>query len=321
VLFCERFERQEHPVLPAFIFIWEDLYMSEYQTGAPRRSGFTLIELLVVIAIIAILAAILFPVFAQARAQARKTTCISNTKQCSLAVMMYTQDYDETFPQLYVKTPAPVADGYGGRTYSWHNLIQPYAKNWGLTICPENFLTHADPLNYLDPFLNYGMPPKAVGVGVSAFTDIYYSQGANVLFDGIVGTTLDVQSDGDGWAGALTTNTTSATLSAIASASTMTLLTDASEPGWWLYQFGGTTATEFSFCTTWYPEYQTQRFGPIARHNQTTKTPCSNIRFSQGQIVVAFTDGHSKSLPVLSYFSTKKNASGQLVYQYLWPSE
>src|SRR5437764_7763601 len=63
-----------------------------------KRAGFTLIELLVVIAIIAILAAILFPVFAQARAKARQTTCLSNVRQISLGFMMYVQDYDETFP-------------------------------------------------------------------------------------------------------------------------------------------------------------------------------------------------------------------------------
>src|SRR6266536_4639298 len=64
----------------------------------PRRSGFTLIELLVVIAIIAILAALLFPVFARAREQARKTTCLSNLKQIGAGMLMYAQDYDETLP-------------------------------------------------------------------------------------------------------------------------------------------------------------------------------------------------------------------------------
>src|SRR5258707_14483040 len=65
---------------------------------AKNHVGFTLIELLVVIAIIAILAAILFPVFAQARAKARQTSCLSNTRQISTAVLMYSQDYDETLP-------------------------------------------------------------------------------------------------------------------------------------------------------------------------------------------------------------------------------
>src|SRR5436305_5829833 len=66
-----------------------------------QNRAFTLIELLVVIAIIAILAAILFPVFAQAREKARSISCLSNTKQLGLAVMMYVQDYDETFPLAF----------------------------------------------------------------------------------------------------------------------------------------------------------------------------------------------------------------------------
>jgi len=81
------------------------------------RSGFTLIELLVVIAIIAILAAILFPVFAQAREKARAISCLSNMKQIGLAIGMYTQDYDETLPLSYSLQ--------GG----WYNVVNPYIKN------------------------------------------------------------------------------------------------------------------------------------------------------------------------------------------------
>jgi prepilin-type N-terminal cleavage/methylation domain-containing protein/prepilin-type processing-associated H-X9-DG protein len=91
-----------------------------------QRKGFTLIELLVVIAIIAILAAILFPVFAQAREKARSVSCLSNLRQGSLAYAMYTQDYDETTPLQ--KSPT---DGY------WYFLIQPYVKNWQLMLCPD----------------------------------------------------------------------------------------------------------------------------------------------------------------------------------------
>lgn len=87
------------------------------------KCGFTLIELLVVIAIIAILAAILFPVFAKVREKARQTTCLNNEKQIGLGVLQYIQDYDETFPgsQFYGTTPAT--------QYGWSSAIQPYIKN------------------------------------------------------------------------------------------------------------------------------------------------------------------------------------------------
>lgn len=85
-----------------------------------KRRGFTLIELLVVIAIIAILAAILFPVFAQAREAARKTSCTSNLKQVGIAFGLYTQDFDECFPWA--------ASNLGGATTTWYDLVEPYVK-------------------------------------------------------------------------------------------------------------------------------------------------------------------------------------------------
>jgi prepilin-type N-terminal cleavage/methylation domain-containing protein/prepilin-type processing-associated H-X9-DG protein len=105
-----------------------------------RRWGFTLIELLVVIAIIAILAAILFPVFAQARDKARSAACLSNTKQMGSAITMYAQDYDETLPEYWVD-PAGESHNKGARNDNplgyWHNHIQPYIKNYNLFICPS----------------------------------------------------------------------------------------------------------------------------------------------------------------------------------------
>ncbi|MFQ3610139.1 MAG: DUF1559 domain-containing protein [Fimbriimonadales bacterium] len=86
-----------------------------------RRNGFTLIELLVVIAIIAILAAILFPVFAQARESARKTQCSSNARQVGLATQMYLQDYNEVYPIGYLNAFSTL-----GREIIWHFLISPY---------------------------------------------------------------------------------------------------------------------------------------------------------------------------------------------------
>jgi len=84
------------------------------------KKGFTLIELLVVIAIIAILAAILFPVFAQAREKARAISCVSNEKQMGLGLMMYLQDNDDTYPMLQYYNPNP---------FDWEQAIYPYVKN------------------------------------------------------------------------------------------------------------------------------------------------------------------------------------------------
>lgn len=94
-----------------------------------KRNAFTLIELLVVIAIIAILAAILFPVFAQARGQARKTVCTSNLKQISLGVLMYAQDYDETYPRANYTVPkgANPIDPTLTRVH-WYQAVEPYFK-------------------------------------------------------------------------------------------------------------------------------------------------------------------------------------------------
>jgi prepilin-type processing-associated H-X9-DG protein len=91
-----------------------------------------LIELLVVIAIIAILAAILFPVFARAREKARQATCQSNLKQLSLAALMYAQDYDETLPGHSMHPTS--SEGYP----MWYDLFEPYIKNQQMRKCPSD---------------------------------------------------------------------------------------------------------------------------------------------------------------------------------------
>jgi len=96
-------------------------------------SAFTLIELLVVIAIIAILAAILFPVFARAKEAAKRTTCLSNARQQGLALMLYTQDNDETVPSAYRINDGPITDVW--------NLLMPYAKSQDLFYCPDRIQT------------------------------------------------------------------------------------------------------------------------------------------------------------------------------------
>ena len=102
------------------------------------RRGFTLIELLVVIAIIAILAAILFPVFAKAREKARQTSCLSNMKQIALAAIQYAQDYDE---RLLNYSRSNVG--------SWREMAEPYVKNTQLFMCPDRKSLNSYIYNYV----------------------------------------------------------------------------------------------------------------------------------------------------------------------------
>ncbi len=99
------------------------------------KRGFTLIELLVVIAIIAILAAILFPVFARAREKARQTSCLSNLKQIATATLMYAQDYDETFPPRRAGANCDTSIRTGGLAA---HVLMPYVKNAQIWLCPSN---------------------------------------------------------------------------------------------------------------------------------------------------------------------------------------
>ena len=171
---------------------------------APRgaRAAFTLIELLVVVAIIAILAAILFPVFARARESARKTSCMSNLKQIGLAMLQYSQDYDERV--------TPLGYIYGGKTYYWwgsvragvlderESMLQPYMKSVQIQACPsfDNKLRTAIGLTgyaYNDAFLHPGWWSGRPSVSMAAIQDVartvLLADSARVSF--MDGTTLE----------------------------------------------------------------------------------------------------------------------------------
>ncbi len=137
---------------------------SLHRTERRRPCGFTLIELLVVIAIISVLAAILFPVFARARANARKTTAISNLKQIGAAMLMYTADYDENLPDRW-----PLWPGY--REFYWRvddgdlpSLLKAYVRNSAVWYSPEDRLAKRGPSSFtVNGELAPGWPLSKIG--------------------------------------------------------------------------------------------------------------------------------------------------------------
>ena len=181
---------------------------------AQKRSGFTLIELLVVIAIIAILAAILFPVFAQARGQARKTACLNNAKQWATSQMMYQQDYDEAFVP-FVSYGAPLLRDVGTvyRDYQpWMELLKPYTKSRDIAICPDmkdaSFATDASnsarKVLYGAYGINYGYLSKYVGQDVNKH-DLFVAI-SNAAVNRPAGIVFATDSVGVDWANAAHTS-------------------------------------------------------------------------------------------------------------------
>ena len=124
-----------------------------------NKSAFTLIELLVVIAIIAILAAILFPVFARARENARRASCLSNLKQLGLAAMMYAQDYDEKLVPAWNQEPP-------GPYEYWPDLLYPYTKSEQVFVCPN--AVDATPITTYNYGINSNLTPAYSGTSLAS---------------------------------------------------------------------------------------------------------------------------------------------------------
>jgi prepilin-type N-terminal cleavage/methylation domain-containing protein/prepilin-type processing-associated H-X9-DG protein len=265
-----------------------------------RQSGFTLIELLVVIAIIAILAAILFPVFAQAREKARQTSCLSNLRQLSSALLMYAGDYDELFPPVVARPDRTVRNLY---LMSWMHLLEPYTKNFGVYVCPSSGHTSQDYLHNSDLLQNYGYAPTLRIRGYDQITAIAGPFGT-ALWEGIGGFYGSP-------IGKFLVDTPSYSQAQIARPAETVLLCDHR-----IFDFGGTDTRQ----NVW--------IFPSPRHllEPPIKAPDGSLA-PQGILNALFVDGHVKGMnhqafwQILPLYTHRVSAGGDDVFAHFWPYE
>ncbi len=265
-----------------------------------NRRGFTLIELLVVIAIIAILASILFPVFAQAREKARQTACLSNLKQLSHAMLMYADDSDDMFPPVIAR---PSRQDKNLFLMSWLHLLEPYTKNRGVFVCPSSGHTSQDYQQNDDLVQNYGYPPTLRIRGYDQITAVTGPFG-QALWEGIGG--FYGAPIGD-----FIEDTPSYRRSQIARPTDAILLCDHV-----VFDFGGSDVKK----NEW-------RF-PSPRHlREPSVKSADGHEAPQGLLNCLFVDGHVKGLKHQSFWQVgdtptyRSNAGGDGYFTHFWPYE
>jgi prepilin-type N-terminal cleavage/methylation domain-containing protein len=251
--------------------------------------AFTLIELLVVIAIIAVLASILFPVFAHAREKARQTSCQSNVRQIGMAMLMYASDHDNALPLVGCPAPSNLF------VASWMDTLQPYVSSLQVLICPSGSRTSVDFRSNDDLQRNYGYPPAAgsMGLGTPAVHQLVSFHGM-ALYDGLGGYV-------GGPLGMYRWPCPSKRLTDLARADELVLVSDHSYFDW------GLSRGAF--------------FYPAMRHAP-SRSPSG---ITMGQVSCAFADGHGKLLQHQQYWEVRRINSEKLgtvdVYWHFWPHD
>lgn len=258
-----------------------------------KQNGFTLIELLVVIAIIAILSAILFPVFSKARESARRSSCASNLKQIGIATMMYIQDFDETYPVASLEVPS--SDGMANYTISyWFNVLQPYAKNRNIWYCPT--------AGRIDTSATSGIQQYSGGYGYNACGTGAISSNGPTLWNGF-GQNVCLNPAGCSFGSVGTVRCTPdgapVKSAAVQEASQTILVTEAAS--------NGTSYTTIYFYSGsnigYWPQLHGGRVGPFYGG---TPTPNLALTEPSGGGNYLFADGHVKFMPVTQAFSQKQ---------------
>ncbi len=286
---------------------------------AKRQNAFTLIELLVVIAIIAILAAILFPVFAQAKDAAKKTSDLSNLKQIALGQLMYAGDFEDSF--TLIVRPADNNNGW----VTWVDAIQPYIKNYQVMHSPR-----PAPIIY-QPWYNikhYGAIPRAAVQGVPFFlgSNVIRAQllgVENAQHDGLMGYANNPTS-GDWYGGGSNRTTPSLSQTAVNRVADTVLNFNANMFDANYLSFDPNF--KIGYCANWSaggPTWKDQLFA-TAKWNG-GETNCDNmqganngapdyggrIKMRNGQVVATYADGHAGSLPVGKFYQTATRTTGE----------
>lgn len=276
--------------------------------GKKVQSGFTLIELLVVIAIIAILAAILFPVFAKAQEKARQTSCLSNEKQIGMGLMMYAQDYNGTFPQCYYYVND--TDGTAGYNH-WSGLINSYVKSKGVWVCPSSINNGFAPANFSTATKNEGdgfpagQVPLADGVIDNQATRISYIANEAIL------PRLKVSQGAPADTTGLTQNLMTVKLNSIDSPSNTIMIAEMTDVHARLYTASGMTVTAIKSHRPTSPftndqanpgEYNQEK-GPwsFTINGQANVVPAISSAQADAACAAAVTAGKSDGLPHITY--------------------
>jgi prepilin-type N-terminal cleavage/methylation domain-containing protein len=276
------------------------------------RKAFTLIELLVVIAIIAILAAILFPVFAQAKESAKDTQSLSNAKQVGLSHLMYSADADDLF--------APTALSHLNRWDTWQGLVQPYMKSWPLMYHPK-LPAPSGVRAYWQRLQHWGVMPRAAAVNgpdqIFNWTHGTFTGGQNVRFDGIFGAAIDV-AGGSTWYAMRPAPSLSQ--SNIENISNVIMVVEAGNFDLWWGIFD--QGYELGWCSNWGAEWtqpgKQDIFGPHARKR--SKVPQTGCRWPDGHSTYVATDGSAKSADYRGRVLGRQAVTGgTFVHPLMWP--
>jgi prepilin-type N-terminal cleavage/methylation domain-containing protein len=262
------------------------------------KRAFTLIELLVVIAIIAILAAILFPVFAQAKESAKNTQTISNMKQTATAALLYSADYEDFLP---------LSQGADNFTYyMWQDAIQPYTKNYDLLLHPKRQRPTGTAANIAWKRVQYvgGFPTAASNAGAAVRTQGFYTWtnatwtgGVPVRFDGLMGHGGPTAA----WYGQV--QSPSRSQSAVNNVADMAMFSEAANwDNWWSFS-DGTNSYAFLYVVKWTPEADWSSYsgnwgfaGPLALTRPLNGASGINPNPTRpnGLGTIAFADSHVK---------------------------